>query len=152
MRRLRPKRKQLQSQIDAALQTGELVKNRRDEYCLRERLQLIVGTVSGHRDGHGFLHPDDRSAPIVLPYRQMREVMHGDRAAIRISGTDQRGRPEGAVVEVLERGTREIVGRLYDEAGICFVIPDNPRIGASRARATSASCRVRRPGRWCCSS
>jgi ribonuclease R len=59
----------------------------------------------------------------------MRETMHGDRAAVRVSGTDNRGRPEGAIVEILERNTKEIVGRLYDESGICFVVPDNPRIG-----------------------
>jgi len=123
-----PARNRLAAQLEAALQSGELVRNRRDEYCLRERLPLIVGTIAGHRDGHGFLHPDDRSAPIVLPYRQMREVMHGDRVAVRISGKDQRGRPEGAVVKVLERGSSEIVGRLYDESGISFVVPDNPRI------------------------
>jgi ribonuclease R len=122
-------RRQLHSQLDVSLQAGEIVKNRRDEYCLRERLTLIVGTVSGHRDGHGLVHPDDRSPPIVLSYRQMREVMHGDRVAVRISGVDQRGRSEGTVVEVLERGTTEIVGRLYDESGISFVVPDNPRIG-----------------------
>jgi ribonuclease R len=123
------KRKQFSEQLERALHTGEIVKNRREELCLRERLTLIVGTVTGHRDGHGFLHPEDRSTPIVLPYRQMREVMHGDRIAVRVSGTDQRGRPEGTVVEVLERGTTEIVGRLYDESGISFVVPDNPRIG-----------------------
>ena len=122
-------RARLTAEIEDAVHAGELVRNRRDEYCLRERLPLIVGTVSGHRDGHGFLHPEDRSAPIVLPHRQMREVMHGDRIAVRISGKDNRGRLEGAVVKVLERGTSEIVGRLYDESGISFVVPDNPRIG-----------------------
>jgi ribonuclease R len=121
-------RTRMLAELDGLVQSGELVRNRRDEYCLRERLPLIVGTVSGHRDGHGFLHPDDRSAPIILPYRQMREVMHGDRAAVRISGKDQRGRPEGAVVKVLERGRTEIVGRLYEESGISLVVPDNPRI------------------------
>ena len=122
-------RQQLHAQLEDQLHSGEIVRNRRDEYCLRERLTLTVGTVSGHRDGHGLVHPEDRSAPIVLSHRQMREVMHGDRVAVRISGTDQRGRPEGTVVEVLERGTTEIVGRLYDESGISFVVPDNPRIG-----------------------
>lgn len=121
-------RQRMSAEIDALIQAGGLVRNRREEYCLSERLPLIVGTVSGHRDGHGFLHPDDRSAPIVLPYRQMREVMHGDRASVRISGKDQRGRPEGAIVKVLERGRTEIVGRLYEESGIPVVVPDNPRI------------------------
>src|SRR3954469_13659791 len=123
------KRTKLNGQLERALHSGDIVKNRREEYCLRERLTLVVGTVAGHRDGHGFLHPDDRSTPVVLPYRQMREVMHGDRVAVRVSGTDQRGRPEGTVVEVLERGTTDIVGRLYDESGISYVVPDNPRIG-----------------------
>lgn len=122
-------RKRLLAELDRLLHAGELVRNRRDEYCLREKLGLIVGTVSGHRDGHGILQPEDRTAPIILPHRQMREIMHGDRVAVRISGQDSRGRPEGSVVEVLERGTSEIVGRLYEESGISFVVPDNPRIG-----------------------
>ncbi len=121
-------RKRLHSEVEALLQGGELVRNRRNELCLRERLPLIVGTVVGHRDGYGILHPDDRSAPVILPYRQMREIMHGDRVAARVSGKDQRGRLEGSVVEVLERGTQEIVGRLYEEAQINYVVPDNPRI------------------------
>lgn len=122
-------RKRLTKELEELLQSGTIIRNRRDEYCLRERLSLTVGTVSAHKDGHGLLMPEDRSAPIYLAPRQMQEVMHGDRAAVRISGTDHRGRPEGAIVEVLERNTREIVGRLYDESGICFVVPDNPRIG-----------------------
>jgi ribonuclease R len=121
-------RKRLQAEVETLLHEGEIYRNRRDELCLREKLPLIVGVVSGHRDGYGILHPDDRSAPLVLPYRQMREVMHGDRVAARVSGKDHRGRLEGAVVKVLERGRQEIVGRLYEEAQIYFVIPDNPRI------------------------
>ena len=122
-------RKRLTKELEELLQAGTIIRNRRDEYCLRERLSLTVGTVSAHKDGHGFLMPDDRSAPIYLAPRQMLETMHGDRAAVRVSGTDHRGRPEGSIVEVIERNTREIVGRLYDESGICFVVPDNPRIG-----------------------
>jgi len=123
-------RRLLHSQLDELLQAGEIIRNRRGEYMLRERVpQLVVGTVSGHRDGHGFVLPDDRSAPVFLPPRQMLETMHGDRVAVRVSGQDNRGRPQGALVEVLERNTREIVGRLYDESGISFVVPDNPRIG-----------------------
>jgi ribonuclease R len=121
-------RSRVEQEVEALLHAGEIVRNRREELCLRERLPLVVGTVNGHKDGYGILHPDDRSAPLILPYRQMREVMHGDRVAARIAGKDHRGRLEGSVVEVLERGTKEIVGRLYAEAGINFLIPDNPRI------------------------
>jgi ribonuclease R len=119
----------LQAQLQEAVHKGEVLQNRRGEYCLRERLPLTVGIISGHRDGYGFLLPDDRSAPIHLSHRQMQEVMHGDRAAVRINGKDGRGRPEGTIVEVLERGRQEIVGRLYAESDIYFVVPDNTRIG-----------------------
>jgi ribonuclease R len=122
-------RKHLTAELEGLLQAGEIIRNRREEYCLRERLPLIVGTVSGHKDGHGFVMPDDHSAPVFLSPRQMLETMHGDRVAVRTSGVDSRGRPQGSIVEVLERNTREIVGRLYDESGICFLVPDNPRIG-----------------------
>src|SRR5215831_10879689 len=112
--------------LDGAIKDGSILRNRRDEYCLRDRLGLSVGVVSGHRDGHGFVHMEDRAQPpIFLGYRQMQQVMHGDRVAVRVIGQDHRGRPEGTIVEVIERGTREIVGRLYEESGVCFVIPDN---------------------------
>jgi ribonuclease R len=58
----------------------------------------------------------------------MREVMHGDRAAVRVSGRDQRGRPLGAVVEVLERAKRRVVGRLHAEHGVLFLVPEDRRI------------------------
>lgn len=116
--------------LDELIRTGQVIRNRRDEYCLRERLGLLVGVVSGHRDGYGFVHSEDRSQPpVFLSHRQMQQVIHGDRVAARIVGQDRRGRPEGVIVEVIERHTQEIVGRLYDEEGVCFVIPDNPRIG-----------------------
>lgn len=116
------------SALEELIHAGQVLRNRRDEYCLREQLGLVVGTVAAHRDGYGFVQPDDRSPGIFLAHRQMLEVIHGDRVAVRVSGKDHRGRPEGSIVEVLEHRTKEIVGRLYDEAGICFVVPDNPRI------------------------
>ena len=65
---------------------------------------------------------------IFLSPREMHKVLHGDRAALRKSGIDRRGRPEGEIVEVLERANREVVGRLYEERGIWFVVAENRRI------------------------
>ncbi len=125
----RTARARLIVELEEMVQAGDLVRNRREEYCLRERLPLTVGVVSAHKDGYGFVMPEDRSTPIFLAPRQMLEVIHGDRVAVRTTGVDFKGRPEGTIAKILERGTQEIVGRLYDESGICFVVPDNPRIG-----------------------
>jgi ribonuclease R len=73
------------------------------------------------------LLPDDASAPIHLSAHEMREVMHGDRAAVRIEGPRFRGKPQGSIVEVLERRTREVVGRLHVDTGLTYLVADNPR-------------------------
>ena len=118
----------LNRRLGAMLRDGQLVQNRRDEYCLVKRLPLTAGTVIGHRDGFGFLKPDEGGDDIFLPPRQMRELMHGDRAVVRVQGVDSRGRSEGSVVDVLERNTSELAGRYVEEHGVSYLVPDNSRI------------------------
>jgi len=133
-------------QLAALVHSGELVQNRRGQYCLREQLPgLVVGTVQGRREGDGLLLPDDGTASLYLSAQDMRQVMHGDRVAVRIEGPRFRGRPQGTIVEVLERRTREVVGRLHDEGGIAFVVADNPRI-AQRVMVPASQLGGAQPG------
>jgi cold shock CspA family protein len=94
----------LADQLQKMLRGGQIIENRRGEYCLTQKLELIAGTVLGHRDGFGFVRRDDSGDDIYLSAREMRSVFDGDRVAVRIVGLDKRGRAEGRVVEVLERG------------------------------------------------
>ena len=121
-------REALGKRLGAMARDGELLVNRANEYCLVDRLPVVVGTVSGHKDGFGFLVPDEDGDDLFLPYREMRMLFHGDRAAARVTGRDARGRPEGAIVDVLERRTRQVAGRFTLEGGVGFVTPDNRRI------------------------
>jgi len=113
----------------AMVRSGQILENRLGEYCLTAKLDLITGTVSGHRDGFGFVIRDDgESDDVYLSAREMRPLFHGDRVAIRVTGKDRRGRAEGELVDVLERGTRQTAGQFIRERGIGLVIPDNSRI------------------------
>jgi ribonuclease R len=120
--------RELDAGIAALVRAGDVVQNRAGALLVAKRIALVAGRVEGHADGHGFLVPDDGGAPVFLAAAEMRQLMHGDRAAVRVSGRDHRGRPVGSVVEVLERANRRIVGRLHAEHGVLFVVPEDRRI------------------------
>ena len=89
----------------------------------------IVGTVQGHRDGHGFVQADDGDASVFLPPQEMRSVMHRDRVKVRVVRFDRRGRPEGLVLDIIERRKTPIIGRLLQEGGAWLVAPEDRRFG-----------------------
>ncbi len=119
----------LVDRLQGMVRAGQILENRRGEFCLTAKLDLVTGKVSGHRDGFGFVIRDDGVAEdVYLSAREMRSLFDGDRVAVRIKGLDHRGRAEGELVDVLERGTLEIAGQFIRERGIGIVIPDNAKL------------------------
>ena len=121
-------RSQLVDKLKKMVRAGQIIENRRGEFCLIERLNLVTGKVSGHRDGFGFVARDDGEDDVYLSAREMRALFHGDRVAIKVTGEDRRGRAEGKLVDVLERDVQQIAGQFIRERGIGVVIPDNPKL------------------------
>jgi ribonuclease R len=117
-----------QRRLGAMARDGQVMQNRRGDWLLPDKADLIRGRVQGHADGYGFLVPDGGGADLFLSAKEMDKVLHGDRAMARVVGIDRRGRPEGKVVEVLERANRRIVGRVFCEHGVWFVVAENRRI------------------------
>ena len=115
---------------------GQLVQTRRGRYGLPSKMDMVRGRVIGHADGFGFLIPDDGSPDLFLSPREMRQVLHGDRVLARVAGLDARGRREGAVVEVLERGRQSIVGRYVASANMGFIVPADKRVAQDIAVPT----------------
>lgn len=89
----------------------------------------VTGTVQGHRDGHGFVLADEGDISIYLPPQEMRAVMHRDRIKVRVVRFDRKGRPEGLVLEIVERRKTPIIGRLLHEGGAWLVAPEDRRFG-----------------------
>ncbi|MBK5292755.1 MAG: VacB/RNase II family 3'-5' exoribonuclease [Acidobacteriia bacterium] len=94
--------------------------------------KLIHGRLSVHRDGFGFLIPDQPvpgvDGDIFLPPAAAAKGMHGDRVAVRIMRRGGAGRAEGDIVKVLERSNSTVVGEFLLKRGGMFVRPHDGRI------------------------
>lgn len=121
-------RRALLRRLLAMERDGQVMRDREQGYALAAGREPVPGRVQAHPDGYGFLVPDEGGEHIYLARRQMRLLMHGDRAAVRPSARARDDRVEGVVVEVLERGPREVVGRFWRESGVAFVRPDDVRL------------------------
>lgn len=118
----------LRRRLRAMERDGQLLFNRRQKYCLINSKDLIAGRVLAHADGFGFIRPDDGSADLFLLPREMKSLMHNDRAVVCVANIDRKGRREGTLVDVLEHNTHHVVGRLLKERDLFFVVPDNKKI------------------------
>ncbi|WP_094852978.1 MULTISPECIES: ribonuclease R [Alcaligenaceae] len=113
--------------LGAMERDGQLLPNRKGVLLLATKLDFVPGRVQGHRDGFGFLLRDDGGPDIFLSPREMLKVLHGDRVLVKPGG-EYRGKPEGVIVEVIERRTNKLVGRFLHEHGLSIVVPEDQRI------------------------
>jgi ribonuclease R len=119
----------LRRRLNAMVRDGQIFRNRRGGYLSFDHMDLVKGYVQTHPDGFGFLTPESGGKDIFLPERQMRKLMNGDKAAVKIANYDRRReRKEGALIAVLERAHQSVVGRFHRESGIEYVIPDDKRL------------------------
>jgi ribonuclease R len=114
--------------LAAMVRDGQLIQNRRGGYLPVDEKHFIRGHVIAHAEGYGFLVPDEGGDDLFLSAKQMRGVLHGDRAIVTVSGIDRRGRREGSVISVIERANTTLIGRLFNDDGVVYIVPDNKRI------------------------
>lgn len=117
----------LTRRLAAMERDGQIKPDRKGRIQLANTANFIEGRVSCHRDGYGFLLPDEGD-DVFLPEKEMQKVLHGDRVQVRVTGLDRRGRPEGTIVEVLARANTHVIGRLVHENSVWLVVPEDKRI------------------------
>lgn len=117
-------RKVLGKSLKSMVKDGSLVQLKGGRFALPGKVNLVVGTLTVHRDGYGFVTPRDTNAhDIFVPARHVRPAMHGDRVVVRMERALRTGRPEGRVIRVEERAHKTLVGRYRAERGVGFVSP-----------------------------
>ena len=117
-----------QRRLGAMARDAQLMQNRRGDWLIPAKADLVRGRVVGHPDCFGFLVPEAGGADLFLAAKEMDKVLHGDKVIARVIGVDRKGRPEGKIVEVTERANRRIVGRVIEEHGVRFVVAEDKRI------------------------
>jgi len=125
----RPTFKRLLASLVAS---GDLIETRGNRFGLPDRMNLVVGRITTHPRGFGFVVPDrpleDVEGDIYIAGSNLNQAMHGDRVVARVERISDKG-AEGRILRILERGSSTIVGR-YDmePSGFGFVVPFDRRM------------------------
>ena len=118
----------LRRRLIAMSRDGQIIGNRKGDYCLPDLRELQKGVVQSTKDGVGYFIPEDGGDDLLLSLREMKSLFDGDKVLVRLNGTTTKGRKDAAVVEILQRRYSEILGRFYKEKSFGSVIAENKRI------------------------
>lgn len=126
-------RDDLEAALDRLTEKGQLIEMRSGHFiAVGANGEYTVGRVSIHRDGYGFLIPDQPapniSGDIFLPPGEAAKLMHGDRAVVRITRMQGQGRAEGEIAKILRRAHITVVGEFRVKHRGNFVIPSDDRV------------------------
>lgn len=92
--------------------------------------QHIVGVYRSTNKGYGFLRPEGtpastgRDADIFIPAKYAGDAANGDTVRIRLGAMGRKGKPEGRVIDVVERATNKFVGAYFEQGGMGLVEVD----------------------------
>ena len=119
-------RGELESHLQKLVAAGELVQLNSDRYAIPQPAadkNLVVGRLSMHRDGFGFVIPDASSLSPSLKSRLAGDIfiaphaignaMHGDRVLVDVMAVRPDGRAEGRIVRPVVRAHPTVVGTFH---------------------------------------
>src|SRR5271168_4063266 len=134
-------RGELDSYLQKLVAAGELVQLNSDRYAIPQPAadkNLVVGRLSMHRDGFGFVIPDASSLSASLKSRLAGDIfiaphaignaMHGDRVLVDIVAVRPDGRAEGRIVRPVVRAHPNVVGTFHYGSRHNYVKPIDSKI------------------------
>ncbi len=113
--------------VKSLIESGEIIRLKRGRVGVPAQLGVLVGVLAVTRKGKGYLLQEGDKEDIYIPPWELLTGMDGDKVMVRLKGK-MAGRQAGAVIKVVERAERNIVGLFRAERHFFIVVPDNPRI------------------------
>ncbi len=115
--------------LEKLIQKGKVVKIKGDRYGTPEKMNLVLGRVQAHKDGYGFIIPeDDTEEDLFVNPRQLREVMHNDMVIARRQTSRRSKKSEGKIIRVVERGNTNVIGKFERKKRFGYLVPLNQSI------------------------
>lgn len=98
-------------------------------YLTEARMELVEGKLQVTRSGVGFVIQDE-SDDIFVSSGALGKAMNGDLVKVKVLRPRKRnGRPEGEVIEVVQRARTQFVGIVEEGLpGTFFLLPDDQRL------------------------
>src|SRR5262245_26060603 len=126
-------RRQIKSILNELVRDGKIAKHRGNRYEVAAR-NLIDGTILIHRDGYGFVIPNEPNegldSDIFIPAALISSAMNGDKVKAEITYRKKGGRAEGRVVSVEKRARDTVGGQLRFDGDGFFVAPTDEKLPA----------------------
>jgi ribonuclease R len=126
-------RDHLEETLDRLCEKGQLVELRSGHFiAVGNNAEYFAGRLSIHRDGFGFLVPDQAvpgiQGDIFLPPPEAAKGMHGDRALVHVTRLAGEGRAEGEIIRILRRAHITVVGEFRIKKRGNYVVPSDERV------------------------
>jgi ribonuclease R len=116
-------RRELTDRLHALVGKGELLQVEGERYAIPQAAKgrnMLVGRLTMHRDGYGFVIPEATSldenlkarlaGDVFIPPHAIGSSMHGDRVLVEVSAVRTDGRAEGRILRSLSRAHPTVVG------------------------------------------
>ena len=92
-------------------------------------MDLIQGKFIGHERGFGFVKISDDEPDIFIAKKNKKDAMNGDIVEVKIIDENNGSSREGAIVQVVQRNTKQVVGTFEKSKNFGFVVPDDNTLG-----------------------
>lgn len=110
------------------LANGHVSKNPRNYFSSTQDPSFIEGRVDFVNPRFAFIIPDDpeqSDGDIMVKEADMKQALDGDKVRVMVNPLKSKfGKPEGRVLEVVERARDEFVGRVEISPRFAFIVPD----------------------------